>query len=769
MRAYIAVIKDSFREALASRVLWILLALITLFLALLAPLKFHEKFASTLHRPDITDQSRLLTTLADKGPADGEQTAISRVWGFLPADLQENILAHENNAGDSSRNASRLTETLRHELNELLKRTDLYDEAAWKNVYLDDEAREYRKRGPATLRDDELGRFNRLLLEAAFPEQIRISENTAIQISYLGFEPAGDLPLTPSDIRPVVKQVLAMFMYWLVGVIGVFTAILVTSPMIPRTFEAGSIDLLLSKPVSRSLLFLAKFVGGCAFVLLNATYLIAGLALIAGWRFDIWSGKLLLCIPVFLFIFAIYYSISAFAGVVWRGAIMSVVLTVVAWGLFFAVGALKGGVELFVLNESRLAVVLPDVEPLIVTNKGGKTFEWDADRQAWGEIFTSSEQRPPQFGLQRNLIGPVYDPVSARLVAVELTQMRGGRFNMGGSPGKLLVGTRENGWTRKRGVSLPAPVSTLIVEPDGALVAAGRLGIFRLVGEASAEHRPFKLFGVDIAQKQEENSFVSVGPEEAKDWKEPFAVAGIGDISGIIVYEGGRLHVLESAADGKFAVRSSVDLETDEPATLAAAGDTVLVALGSGEVRIFDLQNLEPVSQFTPFGGRKPKLATASLSGHWFAVLFHNRQVWCYDAVAAKSVEPPVTGQGDILAVSFTAADRVLLADRFTRVIEYDPQTWSQTQTWSPESDWVELSYRYLVVPIYTVFPKPSELNNVVNYLLMEDDTQAMGGNADDLESEHLVVDVWTPIWSNLAFLGVMLTVTCIYVARKDF
>ena len=38
MRAYLAVIKDSFREALASRVLWILLVLITLLLLSLAPL-----------------------------------------------------------------------------------------------------------------------------------------------------------------------------------------------------------------------------------------------------------------------------------------------------------------------------------------------------------------------------------------------------------------------------------------------------------------------------------------------------------------------------------------------------------------------------------------------------------------------------------------------------------------------------------------------------------------------------------------------------------
>ena len=42
MRPYLAIIKDSFREVLASRVLWILLALITLTLLVIAPLTYSQ-------------------------------------------------------------------------------------------------------------------------------------------------------------------------------------------------------------------------------------------------------------------------------------------------------------------------------------------------------------------------------------------------------------------------------------------------------------------------------------------------------------------------------------------------------------------------------------------------------------------------------------------------------------------------------------------------------------------------------------------------------
>jgi hypothetical protein len=31
------------------------------------------------------------------------------------------------------------------------------------------------------------------------------------------------------------------------------------------------------------------------------------------------------------------------------------------------------------------------------------------------------------------------------------------------------------------------------------------------------------------------------------------------------------------------------------------------------------------------------------------------------------------------------------------------------------------------------------------------------------------VLNIWEPIWSNLAFLTVMLTLNCVYVSRKDF
>ncbi len=160
------------------------------------------------------------------------------------------------------------------------------------------------------------------MIENAYSERFRPQPPRQILITYLGFKISPPIPFTKQRVDRWIEQLaLPVLMSFLVGVVAILAAILVTAPIIPQMFEPGSLNLLLSKPISRSLMFLAKFVGGCAFILVNVAYLITGLWLIAGMRFSIWNQGLLLCIPIFLFLFAIYYSVSALAGVVWRNAV----------------------------------------------------------------------------------------------------------------------------------------------------------------------------------------------------------------------------------------------------------------------------------------------------------------------------------------------------------------------------------------------------------------------------------------------------------------
>ena len=73
MRPYLAILKDSFREAMVSRVLWVLLVLATLMLALILPISLTEDVAYLLQQGDLSDATALAQQI--KAEHDGARPA----------------------------------------------------------------------------------------------------------------------------------------------------------------------------------------------------------------------------------------------------------------------------------------------------------------------------------------------------------------------------------------------------------------------------------------------------------------------------------------------------------------------------------------------------------------------------------------------------------------------------------------------------------------------------------------------------------------------
>ncbi len=765
MRAYLAVIKDSFREAFASRVLWILLVLITLLLALLAPLGVKDEAAAHLHRSDLKSvgafPGKLVEQVKSSKPTPGQH-----IWELLPDDLRERLTAL--NKKDEPRESRRVLRPLVDALNELLERQDFYDKAAWSRYPLGKEGQQLWERGLDNLSDSELRRFNRLALDAAFPDDISAVPQMATHVVYFTWEVGDAVPLDQEQLDKIVKQVLATVMSLLVGAIGVFVAILVTASIIPHMFEPGAIDLLLSRPLSRSLLFLSKFVGGCTFILLNSAYLIVGLWVYVGLRFGIWSNKLLLCIPVFLFLFAIYYSVSALAGVVWKNAVVSVVITILFWAACFTVGASKEVVETFLLNPQRFAVVVPAGESLLAANKSGDTFQWQPETHTWRPVFRSSTADAAPFGLVYPMIGPVYDSRGDQLVAIASTSPTMPAY---AGAGKLAIGKRSEDWQRISSVSTPAGTHALFVDDDGQILIAGTAGLFRFEGDPTVAHVPVEVFGVDIAPQTKAGKFVNVGPEDGNAWLPPFAADRNPENGDVAIFSRGELTILKPVEDGKFIVAAKTDLETKQPALVGYSGKTVVVALGDGKVQVLDADTLKPTATFEPFGDDKPHQVAAASNGRWFAVEFHNNKLWLYDANTGAPLKADIAGQGNISAVAFTADSKLLVADRYPRVMEYDLESDTVERRYETKSDFWELGYRFFLKPVYTIFPKPGELDNMVAYLLTDEETSQVGveNGPENLQAERIQLNIWQPVWSNLVFLAVILGLTCLYIERKDF
>ena len=85
--------------------------------------------------------------------------------------------------------------------------------------------------------------------------------------------------------------------------------------------EKGNIDLLLSKPISRTQLLLGKYLGGTLVVFINIAFLILGAWVIISLKFSYWNFNFPLVILVITFTFAVLYSVVVLFGILFKSSV----------------------------------------------------------------------------------------------------------------------------------------------------------------------------------------------------------------------------------------------------------------------------------------------------------------------------------------------------------------------------------------------------------------------------------------------------------------
>ena len=103
-------------------------------------------------------------------------------------------------------------------------------------------------------------------------------------------------------------------------------AIFSSASFVPVMLEKGTIDLLLSKPISRPQLLIGKYLGGLLVVFLNILFLIVGVWLIISLKFSYWDFSFLLVSLTVTFSFAVLYSIIVLFGVITRSSILGMMV-----------------------------------------------------------------------------------------------------------------------------------------------------------------------------------------------------------------------------------------------------------------------------------------------------------------------------------------------------------------------------------------------------------------------------------------------------------
>jgi ABC-2 type transport system permease protein len=124
------------------------------------------------------------------------------------------------------------------------------------------------------------------------------------------------------DVDKVVRGVyggIAAFLYtW-----GMFLAVFASAGLIPSVLEPGRIELLLSKPVSRTHILLGRYVGNVLVVSCNIIYLVIGVWIILGIKTGIWSPLFLVSIATTIFAFAVLLSVVILIGVLFESAALA--------------------------------------------------------------------------------------------------------------------------------------------------------------------------------------------------------------------------------------------------------------------------------------------------------------------------------------------------------------------------------------------------------------------------------------------------------------
>ncbi len=316
----------------------------------------------------------------------------------------------------------------------------------------------------------------------------------------------------------------------------------------------------------------------------------------------------------------------------------------------------------------------------------------------------------------------------------------------------------------------PAGSIGLMRSPAGEFFVLARDGISKIVPAENVKSLPINIFGMQYNVGPKRGSLRPAGPA-GYEQAAAAEFATMNPVDGaMFVYGDGRLQRLATQGDdGRYAVVAERELfDTQREAVMAAAGETLVVADEDGTIHQLSARSLETIASHRPFGDSPPRMVRMSAEGNYVAVVFHNRQIWLYDLASERDVSSRLSNQGDLTTAEMTGRGSILVADKIDRVREFELASGKTVAVYSPNLDTLGKVFRWLIRPIYTVFPKPGELKKTTAYLLTDRDSIETS-DGDSLTSPRVPLNPWVPVRSSAIFAVVMLGLACIYIQWQEF
>ncbi|HWG46144.1 MAG TPA: hypothetical protein VN688_25510 [Gemmataceae bacterium] len=136
------------------------------------------------------------------------------------------------------------------------------------------------------------------------------------------------------DAVSFVQLLLASFV---ADTAGVLLALIWTAGFIPGFLDPARSTTLLAKPTPRYVLLTGQYLGVLAFMALQASVFVIGTWLALGLATGVWTALYLLCVPVLLLHFAVFFSVSTFLAVRTRSTTICLVGSLAFWLLCWSV------------------------------------------------------------------------------------------------------------------------------------------------------------------------------------------------------------------------------------------------------------------------------------------------------------------------------------------------------------------------------------------------------------------------------------------------
>ncbi len=347
---FLAILKDSLREAIDCKALYVMVGLSLLVIGVVGSMSFEPMPAETVMREIVEgDSGGLNLLMMKKGIGEAEERAPGQppkrhVGPFQLEKVQ--VLRGPSNSPFSEYS---LIVSLRLDSK---KAADAAGKDPEKHL-------ERVRRKFANMEEWELLEVKSIQLasppdpEKAAPDQLFVEVQTAPTeaTSRAWFhEPSlffGALPLGDSAPLGLQLFVICQVVLFIGSWVAILVSVIITAFFIPNMLRKGTLDLMLVKPMQRWAILLDKYLGGLSFIFLNTTFSVLGIWLALGLRSGIWANNFLFMVPILTFFFAVLYAVSTLFAVLTGSAVVAILMTCGAWFLFWLVGTVHVNLEAF--------------------------------------------------------------------------------------------------------------------------------------------------------------------------------------------------------------------------------------------------------------------------------------------------------------------------------------------------------------------------------------------------------------------------------------